>query len=133
MTSDMVRAPWTALQVAALNRRQADDRYHPYTCGNDHCRGVLIAEPDGWRCPRCSYRQDWAHEDDAVHRGGLGRLKSAEPETEVQQLKHILRRLVMYMQSMPDAGLVADDPRRDWYIESYALRQEALRALGDET
>lgn len=59
---------------------------HPFTCPNrgdlahniksigarDH--GMLIATKEGWRCPACDYRQDWAHgfmlrplpEDDAL-------------------------------------------------------------------
>ena len=40
---------------------------HPFTCGNDLCRGVsgqhasLIASEDGWHCPACDYTQNWAH------------------------------------------------------------------------
>jgi hypothetical protein len=56
-----VFAPWTDEQVAALQRHQADDRVHPYTCGNDHGGNrVLIPTHDGWCCPSCDYTQRWA-------------------------------------------------------------------------
>lgn len=72
-----VSTPWTAKQVAALNRWQAAGTVHPFTCGNDrsdeaHTRyadamhidnGQLVATADGWRCPACNnYRQNWAHD-----------------------------------------------------------------------
>lgn len=55
------KAPWSDEKVAELNRRQASFEYHPYTCGNYRCRAVLVAKNDGWHCPDCDYRQDWAH------------------------------------------------------------------------
>lgn len=64
----MSRAPWTPEQVAALNARQRDGSYHPFTCGGNRTdanhldgEGVLVATPDGWVCPYCDYRQNWAH------------------------------------------------------------------------
>lgn len=67
----VVRAPWTHHQVASLNAYQASGVFHPFTCGNDDCPGTedddepghaaLIAHEDGWQCPACDYRQDWAH------------------------------------------------------------------------
>ena len=43
-------------------------RMHPYTCGNraNHPvmagdRGVLVPTVNGWICPFCDYKQDWAH------------------------------------------------------------------------
>lgn len=41
---------------------------HPFTCANsgdgrhpsNEITGVLVATPDGWRCPFCEYEQDWA-------------------------------------------------------------------------
>lgn len=69
-------APWSDAVVAALNRWQRDPHVHPFTCGNDRADadhvafeaehserdlGVLVAHPDGWHCPVCDYRQDWAH------------------------------------------------------------------------
>jgi hypothetical protein len=60
--SGQIFAPWSDEQVAALQRQQRDERFHGYTCGNDHEGDrVLIPTPDGWRCPTCDYRQDWAH------------------------------------------------------------------------
>lgn len=66
-----VTAPWTDEQVEALWAWQHSAYVHPYTCGNrddnhphedefgDH--GVLRPTNDGWTCPFCDYRQDWAH------------------------------------------------------------------------
>lgn len=72
---DIIRAPWTPEQVAGLNRYQYARVFHPYTCGGErgdvaHAdraeaygedAGLLQATPDGWVCPVCNYRQDWAH------------------------------------------------------------------------
>jgi hypothetical protein len=63
----MQKAPWTVEQVAALNARQKCGWVHPYTCGSGkrtderHLdgKGVLVATPDGWKCPYCDYKQDW--------------------------------------------------------------------------
>lgn len=62
-------APWSPMQVAVLNAFQAEPNCHPFTCGTNSsplatepkCSGVLVAEPDGWRCPLCDYRQGWCH------------------------------------------------------------------------
>lgn len=59
----MIFAPWTKKQVDALNRWQTIENVHPYTCGNrteNHCQGVLKATIDGWICPFCDYKQNWA-------------------------------------------------------------------------
>ena len=56
-----VSAPFTAEQVASLNAYQAEGVGHPLTCGGRECREVLRATPTGWVCPRCDYRQGWAH------------------------------------------------------------------------
>jgi len=43
--------------------------FHPFTCTNrgdgNHPviggdEGILVPTPDGWRCPFCTYTQDWA-------------------------------------------------------------------------
>lgn len=58
--------PWSREQVKALNRQQADERYHPYTCPGDKpdCadRRLLVATTHGWVCQCGEYSQDWAHE-----------------------------------------------------------------------
>ena len=66
-----VKAPWPPDQVEALNRFQACEWVHPFTCGQrDRAThptitngdfGVLIATENGWICPDCDYTQDWAH------------------------------------------------------------------------
>jgi hypothetical protein len=62
--------PWTADEVASMNGYQASGAGHPFTCGNDECRGgkpdprsryaPLLATEDGWVCDWCGYTQDWA-------------------------------------------------------------------------
>jgi len=59
--SDTIRAPWTEEQVKELARYQATGLVHPYTCGGDKCGDVLVPTKDGWTCPSCDYKQDWAH------------------------------------------------------------------------
>ena len=68
--SELIRAPWTPEQVYNLNKFQENGRMHPFTCGSgnrteaSHSRsdGVLVATINGWICPYCEYKQDWAHE-----------------------------------------------------------------------
>jgi hypothetical protein len=65
-----IDAPWTQEEVDALNRYQQERWMHPFTCGSgrrtdkDHLdgEGILLATLDGWICPFCDYRQNWAHE-----------------------------------------------------------------------
>ena len=74
--SHAVSTPWTAEQCERLNDWQRDGEFHPFTCGGDRHdeahrdyakksgdrdEGLLVATPEGWRCPVCEYRQDWAH------------------------------------------------------------------------
>lgn len=66
--TDMIRAPWTPEQVAALNEFQRRGGMHPFTCGGEHTPGspILVAREDGWHCSDpygegCDYRQDWAN------------------------------------------------------------------------
>jgi hypothetical protein len=56
----MSKAPWTDAQVKALNDFQHCGYMHPFTCGNDS--ETLIATNTGWECPKCNYKQDWAHD-----------------------------------------------------------------------
>lgn len=69
----MSKAPWTKEIVEALNIYQRHGRFHPFTCGNrsDGSHpfeseygdfGALRATVNGWVCPYCTYRQDWAHD-----------------------------------------------------------------------
>ena len=58
-------APFSSEQVEALNKYQANDLVHEYTCGAEdrsQCPsgGTLIATPDGWVCPCGKYTQRWA-------------------------------------------------------------------------
>lgn len=58
----ITQPPWTPAQVRALNRFQASDYVHPFTCSNEHeGNSSLIATRLGWVCRRCDYKQGWAH------------------------------------------------------------------------
>jgi hypothetical protein len=73
-SEEILKAPWTPEQVDALNRYQQSQFVHPYTCGSrddeahdryagehsQHDTGILVATPEGWRCPVCDYTQDSA-------------------------------------------------------------------------
>ena len=75
MMAEKMTAPWNDEQVAALNQFQLEQRFHPFTCGGDRTDaahrayqadhggdfGQLVATNDGWVCPVCDYRQNWAH------------------------------------------------------------------------
>lgn len=58
--SEHVESPFTEDQVKSLNAYQASKSCHPFTC---ICGGhtALIATKDGWICPKCDYKQKWAH------------------------------------------------------------------------
>lgn len=63
-----MKAPWTKEQIDKLNAHQQNGRFHPYTCGGNRTdekhldgEGVLVATENGWVCPYCDYKQDWAH------------------------------------------------------------------------
>jgi DNA (cytosine-5)-methyltransferase 1 len=68
--SDTIEKPWTQEQADALNHFQQFGRMHPFTCGSGNRidaahldrEGVLFATPNGWICPYCDYRQNWAHD-----------------------------------------------------------------------
>ena len=62
---DIIKAPFTDEQVKNLNIYQKAGRFHPFTCANrdenhEH-DDVLVATNEGWICPICGYKQDWAH------------------------------------------------------------------------
>ncbi len=61
MSIETIKAPWTKEQVEALSRYQQSNHFHPYTCGTERCRQILVATETGWKCPVCNYTQDWAH------------------------------------------------------------------------
>ena len=60
----MNKAPWSPDIVQGLNRQQKSGVIHPYTCGDEKCRAILIATTDGWICSKCNYTQDWFHVSD---------------------------------------------------------------------
>ena len=84
----IVRTPWPRELVDRLNEYQKNGRFHPYTCGGDRTNaahldgeGVLVATVDGWICPYCTYKQDWAHDFTA------GAILEIPPTDVMQKLK----------------------------------------------
>jgi len=59
----MIRSPFTKEQCDRLNAQQHRSDIHPYTCGNDSRHAVLVATPEGRKCPDCDYTQGWAHSE----------------------------------------------------------------------
>ncbi len=60
LNPDMIRAPFTALEVDTMNRWQQQPHIHAFTCRRAH-REKLVATTDGWVCRGCDYTQPWAH------------------------------------------------------------------------
>jgi hypothetical protein len=58
---EKVVVPFTDDQIESLNAFQAFGTFHPFTCGESQCREILRATAGGWHCPKCTYRQNWAH------------------------------------------------------------------------
>ena len=59
---------FTEEEVKSLNDYQKAGVFHPFTCGGNRCdekhldgEGLLVATTEGWICPFCDYKQDWAH------------------------------------------------------------------------
>ncbi len=61
-TPTRIQAPFSLEQVNNLNAYQAVGQGHPFTCGGEGCREILIAGRPGWTCLKCSYEQKWAWE-----------------------------------------------------------------------
>jgi len=72
-----IDSPWNKDQIESLNIFQVNGMFHPFTCGGnrgdeahkqyarDHNQsdwGILVATEDGWICPVCGYKQNWAHD-----------------------------------------------------------------------
>jgi hypothetical protein len=53
--------PWSEIEVDTLNTYQLSGWMHPYTCGAEVCRAVLVATKGGWVCLDCDYTQMWCH------------------------------------------------------------------------
>jgi hypothetical protein len=76
--ADLIFAPFSRVQVIALNRYQRSGLVHPYTCSSkqdsteideiaykklhpNYTLRTLIATEKCWVCPGCGKTQDWAH------------------------------------------------------------------------
>lgn len=64
--NNVINAPWTDKQVENLKKWQECGHVHPFTCGGktngQDCICDLVPTKDGWICPICPYKQNWAHE-----------------------------------------------------------------------
>ena len=62
--SEHSEPPWSDKEVLSLNDYQNSYVMHPFTCGEENCREVLIATTNGWICSNtdCPYTQKWAHD-----------------------------------------------------------------------
>ena len=56
-----VGVPFSEDQVESLQAFQESGVMHPFTCGGCDSREPLQVGRQGFFCPHCSYRQDWAH------------------------------------------------------------------------
>ena len=58
-----ITAPFSEIQVSALNAWQQQGAAHPFTCPT-HSSAPLAAATNGWNCSieGCGYKQDWAHD-----------------------------------------------------------------------
>lgn len=85
-----IKAPFTPEQVKALNEWQQCDWVHPFTCGRHHPdkNSLLVATPEGWKCPSCDYTQDCAHDFMA---------EGAPPKPEIIQMDKPMSRHKDYM------------------------------------
>lgn len=60
---------FTPEEVVSLNQYQQAHIFHPFTCGSGNRtdaahldgEGILVATEEGWICPYCDYKQNWAH------------------------------------------------------------------------
>lgn len=84
--SDRTFAPWTDEQVETLNKFQALEFIHPFTC-IEHSNLPLIATKSGWVCAKCDYTQGWAHAEMADPES-LRRFKDDHDRTIGRLLKH---------------------------------------------
>lgn len=72
---DQIKAPFTDKQVAGLNYYQKSGGFHEFTCGGKNhpseTDNTLIATNEGWICPNCDYKQNWAHSFMAMKKAGI--------------------------------------------------------------
>jgi hypothetical protein len=53
-------APFTPIEVVALNEFQRSGIWHAFTCRDEQCRRELFAAEARWICLGCSYMPDGA-------------------------------------------------------------------------
>lgn len=95
---------FTPDEVHSLNEYQNSGFAHPFTCGSGHRtehpdgEGILVATTQGWVCPYCDYRQDWAH---------VSMKNGAWKRTTTYAISHDLRRLAALRLEFYDELLAA--------------------------
>jgi hypothetical protein len=135
--ANLIRPPWTDAQVAALNRFQANPRFHPFTCvcgaGNED---PLVATRGGWT-HRCGHTQTWAlafmADETAWPDGTAVTLNPAPEPSIVDPTARKLARLERLEQIAGDLVGQLDNLKfasHGWgYGMTYDLAVEALAAL----
>ncbi len=53
---------YTQSQINSFNTYQYSGVFHPFTCGANECREILLAKESGLYCPKCDYVQYWCHD-----------------------------------------------------------------------
>jgi len=132
--SAVIRPPWTAEQVLALNRWQASNDVHPFTCGNKNADvehkndGVLVATEHGWVCQDCGYTQDWAHVfmlNEERYRISLNRIEELMgkfPKADSAEGQE-MERLVNAVSAYEDVAYPIDDPTPEG-LQQFRKEQE---------
>lgn len=112
--------PWSDETIAALAEHQSNGRIHPYTCGNDS-RHVLKPTRDGWVCPECNYRQNWAHGASDLRRPNVTLLHPVATQADLDNLDGFLR-----LADLAGLGLLCEPVEA---ISAYRLTQALQRGL----
>lgn len=115
----MIKAPFTPEQVEALNNWQKAGIYHPYICGNEQCCQDLIATEQGWTCPCCDYKQNWAH--------NVAVKSSTQEETNIKEEREIYFRALKFVLAISRLNASVINP--NWHKMFEQVRERAERAL----
>ncbi len=53
----MIKPPFNNEIIKSFNKYQESGIFHPYTCGEDSCSGILEVKTEYMYCPNCDYKQ----------------------------------------------------------------------------
>jgi hypothetical protein len=121
-------APWTDAQVNALNRWQSLWHAHPFTCPSEQHPGVsLVARHEGWFCPLCDYRQDWAHAEMASGAwpppfpGNIAEFVKTEGPVSIPVTIQIPDSIVAFLKAEQPGGPALDGQTAEGYAHLFAM------------